>query len=105
MRVHIHTHTPPPKTNEESLYIQSEALVYFAASGYIGALSALLVVSFSACLIDDCRVVALFFFFNFLHSPALIYPVSKGNLPHTWQHLKLGRSGMNSSCGKGSTLP
>lgn len=62
-RAHTHTAPPPPKTNEESLYIQSEALVYFAASGYIGALSALLVVSFSACLIDDCRVVALFFFF------------------------------------------
>lgn len=42
------------------------------------------------------------FFLNILHSPALIYPVSKGNLPHTWQNLKVGRNGMNSSCGEAS---
>lgn len=46
-----------------------------------------------------------FFFFNFLHSPALIYPVSKGNLPHNWQDLKAGRNGINSDCGEVSTLP
>ena len=56
-------------------------------------------------LANLCLKSGCLFFFNFVHSLSLIYPVSKGNVPHNWQNLKAGSNGMNSSCGKVSTLP